>query len=183
MSVWPDCTLEPHAGARIDDIQRIRETASHLHLNITARTTSQCLMASYTNTPVVGGRAWPSIVAPVEHQRGLAVWCNSTLGILCRWAISNHQQEGRSTTSRTAILDLPVPEAKSLEHLATIYDRFATKKLDRMMNLWRDPVRIKLDDAILETLNIEADLDYIRRQLCAEPSMCGGRPSVVPGTK
>ena len=89
--------------------------------------------------------------------------------------MSNHEQEGRSTTSRTAILDLSVPESDSLERLAATYDEFATKPFDRMMNLWRDKTRIAMDDSLLERLGIEADLDYIRKHLCAEPSMNGGR--------
>ena len=171
MAVSPDHALEPRRGCDMSAVQGVWDTASHLHMNLDARTTSQCLMASYTANPVVGGRAWPSIIAPEEHQKGLAVWCNSTLGILCRWAMSNHGQGGRSTTSRTAILDLPVPEPNSLERLAVTYDEFATKPLDRMMNLWRDKTRIAMDDSLLELLDTEADLSYIRKHLCAEQSV------------
>lgn len=174
MVVSPDCALEPRRGCDEKAVQDVWDTASLLHMNLDARTTSQCLMASYTASPVVGGRAWPGIMALEEYQKGLAVWCNSTLGILCRWAMSNHEQGGRSTTSRTAILDLPVPESDSLERLATTFDEFATKQFDRMMNLWRDNTRIAMDDAMLERLGIEADLNYIRKHLCAEPSMNGG---------
>ena len=178
MVVSPDHALEPRLGCDEKAVQDVWDTASHLHMNLDARTTSQCLMASYTASPVVGGTAWPSIISPKEHQKGLAVWCNSTLGILCRWVMSNHEQPGRSRTSRTAILDLPVPESDSLERLAATYDEFATKPFDRMMNLWRDRTRIAMDDSLLERLGIEADLDYIRKHLCAEPSVNGGRMSI-----
>ena len=92
--------------------------------------------------------------------------------------MSNHPDTGRSTTSRTAILDLIVPEKESLEKLAPIFEKFATKKLCRMKDLWRDKARIALDDAVLNALGIEANLDYIRRHLCAEPSIHGGKSTV-----
>ena len=175
MEVSPDCALEPRPRSDSTMVKRVWGTASHLHMNLDARTTSQCLMASYTEKPVVGGTAWPSIIAPEPLQKGLAVWCNCTLGILVRWAMSNHGQPGRSRSSRTAIRDLPVPEAAALERLGSIYDEFATRRLDRIMNLWRDDVRIAMDNAVLEVLGLEADLDYIRKHLCAEPTMNGGK--------
>ena len=46
--------------------------------------------------------------------------------------------------------------------------------LDCRGGLYR-PARIELDDAVLERLDIEASLDYIRKNLCAEPSVNGGR--------
>lgn len=156
-------------------VKRVWDTASHLHMNITTDTTSQCLMASYTSEPTVGGRSWPSIIASETGQKGLAVWCNTTLGTLCRWAMSNHQQIGRSISSRTAILDLPVPKPVDLKRLAVIYDEFAEERLDRIMNLWKDKTRIAMDDAVLKRLKLDVDLHYIRQHLCAEPSICGNR--------
>lgn len=175
MVVLPDRALEPRHGSDDGAVKRVWDTASHLHMNLDVRTTSQCLMASYTKMPVVGGTAWPSIMAPKELQKGLAVWCNCTLGILARWAMSNHQQMGRSRSSRTAILELPVPEQSALKRLGAIYDDFAIRRFDRLMNLWRDEARIAMDDAMLERLGLDADLDYIRKHLCGEPTMNGGR--------
>ena len=52
-----------------------------------------------------------------------------------------------------------------------------TKPFDRMMNFWSDKTRIAMDDSLLEQLGIEVDLDYIRKHLCAEPSVNGGSMS------
>ena len=175
MVVSPDRALEPRHGSDDSMVGRVWDTASRMHMNLDTRTTSQCLVASCTVSPVVGGAAWPSIDAPEECQRGLAVWCNSTLGILCRWAMSNHEQSGRSRSSRTAILDLPVLEPASLKALSGTYDEFSTKPFDRIANLWRDETRIAMDNAMLERLGIDANLDYIRLHLCAEPSVNGGK--------
>ena len=43
------------------------------------------------------------------------------------------------------------------------------------MHLWRDEVRIDMDGVVLDILGLDADLDYIRKHLCAEPTMNGDR--------
>ncbi len=184
MMVKPDHSLEPRQGSSDDVIERIWDTRSHVQMNITARTTSQRLMCAYTEQPVVGGSAWPSIILKREWEenipaqkesveKGLVVWCNGTLGILMRWYISGHQQSGRSITTRTGVMDLPVPAIPLLKRLGSIYDEFKNLPLDRMMNLWKDENRIRMDDAILERLGLDINLDYIRKHLCAEPTMNG----------
>ncbi len=176
MIVRPDHTLEPRKNCNVDSIKRLWRTRSNIHMNVTTDTTSQALMMSYTKKPVVGGRAWPSVITKRKYAKGLAVWCNSTLGILCRWAMSNHQQVGRSTTSRTALKDLLVLAPSGLALLGEVFDEFAEKKFDRIMNLWKDPVRIDMDTHMLNRLGVGGvDLDDLRVRLCAEPSMHGRR--------
>ena len=175
MAVSPDHALEPRRDGDGDAAGRILDTASHLHMSIDTDTTSQHLMAPYTARPVVGGTAWPSIIASEDLQKGLAVWCNCTLGILARWAMSNHEQIRRSRSSCTAIRDLPVLEPAALQRLAIVYDEFAERRVGRIMHLWRDEVRIDMDGVVLDILGLDADLDYIRKHLCAEPTMNGDR--------
>ena len=178
ITVFPDSSLEPRRDCDDEQVAKVWGTASHIHMNIETRTTSQSLMMAYTKNRVVGGTAWPSIITDTKYQKGLAVWCNSTLGILCRWSISNHEQHGRSRSSRTAILDLPVLEPSSLMLLDGVFDEFSQRRFDRIMNLWEDPVRIALDDMMLKRLGLDGvNLDGVRRQLCAEPSINGDSAS------
>ena len=177
MMVSPDCSLEPRPDCDVEKVEEVWKTRSNIHMNVTTDTTSQALMMSYTKKPVVGGRSWPSVITKRRYIKGLVVWCNSTLGILCRWAISNHQQIGRSTTSHTALRDLLVPAPANLARIGDMFDGFAQKKLDRIMNLWKDSVRIDMDTHMLNRLGVGGvDLDDLRMRLCAEPSMHGRRP-------
>ncbi len=43
------------------------------------------------------------------------------------------------------------------------------------MNLWQDESSTAMDDVMLERLRPDANLDYIRERLCAEPTMNGDR--------
>lgn len=180
MVIPPDASLEPRPDYNDKQVRRVWESATRLHMNIEARTTSQCLLAAYVRDPVVGGTAWPSVIIDSEYEKILAVWCNSTLGILCRWDMSNRQQKGRVRVSRSTILDFPVLDVRNLskkqhQQFNTIFDEFAERRFDRIMNLWKDPVRIEMDDSMLEVLGVEVDLDEIRKRLCAEPSVNGGK--------
>ena len=180
MLVEPDTTLErlPHASDA--DARATWDTRTRLHVNVTTDTTAQSLMVSYVVEKTVGGRSWPSISVEEKYEKALAVWCNSTLGILVRWAMSNRQQKGRATTSRTAIGGLPVPDlsklsSRQIARFDDMFDEFAKKPLDRIKNLWKDPVRMEMDGKMLRILGLDGvDLDDIRRRLCREPSIHGG---------
>lgn len=177
MIVSPDYSLEPLYNYDQKKINKLMKTMSHIHINSTADTTSQSLMMAYTKNKVIGGSAYPSVKTKTKYEKGLAVWCNSTLGILCRWSMSNHQQVGRSRSSRKAIPNLVVPAPAALEKIGKIFDKFANQKLDRVLNLWKDPVRIRMDKEMLKCLGMDAlNLDNIRRKLCAEPSIYGNKP-------
>ena len=179
MTVQPDKTLERRANATDEDIDKVWKTRAHLHVNLTTRVTSQSLMVAYVEKPTIGGRAFPSILIDEKFEKSLAVWCNSTLGILCRWGMSNRQQEGRTSSSRTAILDLPVLDVtkltkKQIWQLDCLFDEFAGKPLGRMKNLWKSEARKAMDDRMLKILQYNVNLDDIRWLLCNEPSIHDG---------
>ena len=180
MVMMPDKKLIPityEATSRIDNVWK--KSASCLHLNLDLRTTSQKIAVSYTEHQVIGGRAWPSIfMKNPKHVMPLAVWGNSTLGILCRWAVSGRQQLGKSIITRTSALNIPVLDfdtlgTKKLHNLEKIFKMFCNQPFDRIMNITNDPVRINLDEALMDALEISVDLSDIRRRLCAEPSING----------
>ena len=180
MTVSPDKKLIPltyEPVSRLDNVWK--NSASCLHLNLDLRTTSQKIAVSYTERQSIGGRAWPSIfMKNPKHVKPLAVWGNSTLGILCRWAVSGRQHLGKSIITRTAALNMPVLDfgalgAKKLHEMEKIFKEYHNRPFQRIMNLADDPVRISLDEALMDTLESSVDLSDIRQRLCAEPSVRG----------
>lgn len=108
--VQPDshCRLRQVRGrvpTTLQDRAELRwATAARAHYNRDLRFTSQSLIVAMTPEPALGGRAWPSVVfADASHEFSFALWCNSTLGLLCHWWMSNKTQEGRGTTTVTSI--------------------------------------------------------------------------------
>lgn len=186
MRVSPDVRLEKKKNASDTHVKRVWEKATRVHININPRFTANSLIASYTTKKSLGGAAWPNLIPREnfwgqEFEKAFVAWCNTSVGVLCFWSIVGKQQLGRGRTSRTAVVSLPVPNFSTLSktkltEMSKIFDCYATKKLDRIKNLWKDKTRIGLDDAVMNVLEIKIDIDDIRRRLCLEPSISGGRP-------
>lgn len=188
MSVAPDTRLEKKENASDSQVRQIWNKATHAHININPRFTANSLIASYTSKKSLGGRAWPNLIPfddsnSQKFQKAFVAWANTSMGILCFWSIAGKQQLGRGMISRTAAMDLPIPNFSilsktQLAQLSNIFDCYANKKLDRIKNLWNDKARINLDNAIIKILGIKIDIDIddMRRRLCLEPSVSGGQP-------
>ena len=73
----------------------IWDTRSHAHHNRDFRFNSQPLAVAFTETPNIGGRAWPNVKFDDRaHEIAYTLWGNTTLGLLCYWWHSSRQQAG-----------------------------------------------------------------------------------------
>ena len=108
-----------------------------------------------TPTPALGGRAWPSVILnDPDHEPAFALWCNSTLGLLMHWWMSNKTQSGRGSVTVTTIPEIPTLNLDALtptQHAAA-RDAFETLSERRFLpfdQLDQDPARAELDRALL----------------------------------
>ena len=178
MMLGPDCALEPKPSATDFEIKTITKTATRVHVNTDFGTMSQRLAMSYINKKIIGGRAWPSILIESKYEKGLVLWCNSTLGLLLFWYGANHQHRGRSLRSRTTIKDMHVLNLKKLtkKQLAMLdkaFDDACMMELKPAAKLNQDDARKKIDDVILNILNLDVNLDYLREAMSKEPTFAG----------
>ena len=167
-------------------VEAWHKTASRLHFNRDFRINSQPLAACMTAERSIGGRAWPNFLCADERwEYPLALWANTTLGLIAFWWIGTRQQQGRAvlTISRLpalTVLDTRVLSEAQLERAETIFGEFSCRELLPANEAWRDSVRQALDRAVLIDLLELADdiiepLELLRRQWCAEPSVHGGK--------
>ena len=180
MIIESDKEAEPRPSETKERIEKVLDTASRVHINRGLDTSSQSLLISYLEKPTLGGRAWPSICMEEKHEKTFVLWHNTTLGLMCYWAFAGHQQRGRSQATVETIpniptLDLNELSSVQLEEMGEAFDSLSTKRLDRIMNLWKDETRIEIDNKVLEILGIDTDLDGLRRRLCREPTIYGRR--------
>lgn len=179
----PNKSLTPIPGEVQSRLDHVWDTSSsNVHIRSNMRTTSECITMSYSNLQSVGGNGWPSIICNnKDHSKGLVLWCNSTLGILCRWMISNREHLGRSLIGLSGVMPLCVPDFNKLSRtkirqLNDIFDKFSNVKFDIIMNLWKDENRIALDNSILnDVFDVDFDLTTLRKQLCKEYTINGGK--------
>ena len=171
--------------------------ATRLHVSTEFQVNAQSLGACLTPAPVIGGRAWPSCKPrpemtsePESWEKALALWLNTTPGLIARWWVSTRQQRGRANLTVTTIGNIPVLDLRALSgetvnRLAEECDRVETLSLLPANEAYRDPNRKRLDETVLCDVlglprSILEPLDTVREAWCAEPSVHGGK-STRPG--
>lgn len=172
MLVPPDCALEP----KHDSVDRAKETwgtASRLHMNREVDYRSQRLVAAFTAAPVLGGRAWPNVMVAEKYEKALAVWCNSTLGILMYFITSTPQQRGRGIMTKTTFGEFPVPDFRMIDDglindMDRLFDEYKAREMLPVNRMNSDDVRVGLDTRMAEILGIKWNLSEIRTKLVRE---------------
>ncbi len=192
MVVEPDSEGEIKPG-RDGKAATIWATATRVHYNRDLQFNAQSVIVAMTERPCIGGRAWPSVIfEDTDHEYAFALWCNSTLGLLMHWWMSNKTQSGRGSTTVTGIPNIPTIDTQALtpeQHAV------AKAAFEAMRERWflpfdqmdEDPVRAELDRRLLvdvlglpESLCAEyGPLDLLRRKLVGEPQVHGGKRSRV----
>ncbi|MDA8000484.1 MAG: hypothetical protein MPL62_04200 [Alphaproteobacteria bacterium] len=182
--VGPDASLERKEGAGDGLVRDVLATATRLHINQQCRFTSQRLTAAFTAEATVGGRGWMNFILDEKYEKALAVFCNSTPGILSYWHVSGTQQHGRGHMNNTRIRSLPVLDVSRLGRgrlgeLDRLFDRMCRRRMRPINELDADPARRELDEGMMGALG-EPDLDIgrLRRMIAAEPHFgrAGGAP-------
>lgn len=183
--------VEPDSQGRVDaqqhdDALTVWETATRLHCNLDFQINSQPLAACLTEEPVIGGRAWPSfILRDSAWESFVALWLNSTLGLVNFWFLGSRQQSGRAILTLTRLGDLLVPDPRQLSAnqlaLAMLTaDSYIDQDLLPANESWRDSPRQHLDEVLLVDIlelghQLLSPLNITRRQWCHEPSVHGGQ--------
>ena len=189
--VAPDREGVVREGSEMQAAEVWENTASQLHFNRDFRLNSQSLAACLTPKKSIGGAAWPNFVADRESwEKPLALWANSTLGLMCFWWIGSRQQQGRARVTISRLPDLLALDARTLskEQAAAARDVFADFRDRKMLpanEAYRDSVRQALDRALLvDVLGLHdgllEPLAALRDAWCAEPAVHGGKSTRPP---
>ena len=172
---------------------QVWSTATRLHYNRDLVFNAQAIIVAMTDRKAIGGRAWPSVILDdPSAEYALALWCNSTLGLLIRWWASNKSQAGRGMTSITSIPNIPTLDTRALteEQHSAAREAFEAMRELRFLpfdQIDEDPARAELDRRLLvDVLGLPASLcepdgpiDLLRRKLAREPQIHGGKKSRV----
>ncbi len=191
LTVQPDSQGTVRHGRR-DHALAVWDTATRLHINLDFRLNSQSLACCLTPGKSVGGRAWPNYRLDGDddgetamREKLTALWMNTTLGLIGFWWMGTRQQQGRAVLTVTRLGDLIVADPRRLssdrmDTAAAVFEELADRDLRPAHEAVDDPVRHRLDEAVLgEVLGLSAKtldrLAVLRAQWCAEPSVHGGK--------
>ena len=114
--------VEPDGQGRVRVEQKTRaiavwNTSTRLHFNLDFRLNSQSLAACLTPKRSIGGRAWPnfSVEGDSRREEALALWANTTLGLISFWWVASRQQQGRAILTISGLPSLPVLDVRELD--------------------------------------------------------------------
>ena len=183
--VHPDTQGTARSGMREQAVKTWERTASRLHSNRDFRLNSQSLAMCITPEKTLGGTAWPNVLPHQDQWTWpLLLWANSTLGLMMFWWAGTRQQQGRARMTISRLPELNVLDARhlsdsQLQQCQTIGNEFRSRSLLPANEAYRDPIRKELDSALWHILelprNLLSNLDLVREQWCAEPSVHGGK--------
>ena len=168
---------------REEDAKTHWETySSRLCFNQDFQLTSQRLAVCMTKRKVIGGRGWPAFICRDQRwNEPIALWMNTTLGLITFWFKGTRQQKERSSVKITALDTLPIYDMRELtdaqiELAKHIFKEFAALELLQASAADSDPVRQDMDRAVLVNLfglpeDIMEPLELLRRKWCMEPSV------------
>lgn len=168
-----------------------------LHITPTIRYNSQPIMATCTKMRALGVNTWFTLrvkdddpVVQSRRQTALALWCNSTTGMLLQSNHANGVQNGRGIGNKgmletLATLDVRQLAAWQLDEAQAIWRDFRERKFQPFHCLAVDPARVELDRRIVSNMlglgdDAPAAVARLRRLLASEPSIHGAKkPEVV----
>ncbi len=194
MVVSPDshATIRPNAEAKA---HKILELNGRLHFNRDLTFTSHSLVVAFTEQDALGVDSLPNIVFKNTkvYDYVWTLWGNSTLGLLCYWFSCSKQQTGRGRGSKPVLESMPTLDLRELsnETLANaeqIFNQLKHKQMLPFNQMDEDSVRHELDSLLLsevlgitekERPDVHEGLDLLRKMLCQEPSIHGGKKSKV----
>ena len=197
--------VEPDSHCRIRQVRgsvpsalarRVAErwrTAARLHYNRDLRFTSQSIVVAMTEAPALGGRAWPTVLlTEPEYECAFAIWCNSTLGLLCHWWMSNRSQEGRGTCTVTSIPTFATLDLRGLtaqQHRAALaaFHALRDHRFLPIDQIDEDDARATLDRVLVEDIlglpsslcDAGGPMERLRVKMAEEPHVRSGKKSRV----
>lgn len=162
-----DCVTEDH-------VRRIANTARRLHVNMQPDYSAQKVLYPFTTKKTLASSAFPCYEINAIHEKAVALWGNSSLGILTFWIHVGKQQLARGKTSKTAMEHMSVLDVNklSLDQISDMnrhFDELSTHELRPMNRMYDDKIRHKIDNAVLKVLNIDEDIQPMRIRFAFEP--------------
>ena len=193
-SILTNPTHEGQPVADRDDLQRqMLAQRSDLFISRNLRMTSQALAAARTADLAMGGSTWTALLAEVGVKDALAIWLNSTLGLMTRVCYAQTTQAGRSRMQIRGLAGFPVPDfaadtpagEQARQRARERYGELATLTLEPVSYAFQDENRHKIDAAALELVGLGDNADaaralaHLRSIWCREPAVHGGSAPIM----
>ena len=183
LSTDPDTFLaplvEPRPGRHLKPFDQLWPKAGRLLVAERLRLNTVRIVAMRSETRVLSNVWWPVRVGDESVEKALAVWLNSSLGLLTILAQRTSTEGSWVAMKKADLEELPVLDVRAisdaqLEALSKLFDEMSEDEFERLPGIADCPARRRLDDGISQILGLP-DLDNLRRLLASEPVVSNRR--------
>ena len=183
LSVEPDKYLapltHPRQGRRLKPLSLLWPKAGRLLIAERLRLNTARVVAMSTDTAVLSNVWWPFKTEIHAWDKALAVYLNSSIGLLSLLATRNTTEGNwvklkKADLKEMSVLDLRRLPTSQLQELSRLFDSLATAEFERLPNMANCPARRALDDGISKILDLP-DLSTLRDLLASEPVISNRR--------
>ena len=171
--------VEPRPGRRLKSTHRLWQRAGQLLIAERLRLNTTRVIAMSTDRPVLSNVWWPVRTESREWEKALALWLNSSLGILTLLAHRTSTEGSWVALKKADLEELPVLDARALapaqlQALSELFDEIAGMEFQRLPAMADCPARRALDDGLSAILGLPG-LSALRRMLATEPVVSNRR--------
>ena len=137
------------------------------------------VMAMWSVKEVLSNVWWPVQIEDIQTEKALALWLNSSLGILTVLAHRTSTRGGWVGMKKADLEEMPILDTRSLSSeqikgLSDLFDEMAESEFERLPGMAHCPARKFLDDGISRILGLP-DLSKLRDLLASEPVVSNRR--------
>ena len=135
--------------------------------------------AIWSETRVLSNVWWPIRVGDAAREKALAVWLNSSLGLLTLLAQRTSTRGGWVAMKKGDLEKLPVLDVRALSQvqlqaLSELFDELTEAEFERLSAMAHCPARESLDNGLSRILGLP-DLRNLRALLASEPVVSNQR--------
>ena len=171
--------------------------AGNFHLSRGLGSAAQKIAVAYTESDCMGGRSWNTLKADAAVAKSVALFLNSTIGLIIRIGYGQQSQLGRAPINVKAIDGHPIPdfaadnEAGAVARQVAVenFDRLRVLELDRIALAAVDANRHEIDRVVAKMLGLpegdrtESMLADWRALMCLQPAINANNKEVIATLK
>ena len=170
---------EPRAGRPLKSVDTLWEKAARLLVTERIRLDTVRVIAMRSELPVLSNVWWEITLDDEYQEKGLAVWLNSSLGLLTIMAERTSTEGSWVAMKKGDLEQLPVLNLRALtpaqlRAMAALFDELRDEEFERLPAMADCPARRRLDEGLAAILSLP-DLSGLRRLLATEPVVSNRR--------
>ena len=171
--------VKPRPSRPLKAVDQLWPKAGKLLIAARLRLNTARVFAMHSEVNVLASMWWPVRVDSQPSEKALAVWMNSSLGLLALLAIRNTTEGGWVQLKKAYLQYLPVIDLRliapsQLQGLSDLFDEMATAEFESLPAIAHCPARRALDDGVSEILGLP-NLATLRDLLASEPVVSNRR--------